>query len=603
MQFEQAFDCKSIGWAPALRIKLIADRIASDGKDRKNALFVRLLIGIAAALLMLTLPTAAMAQAVVENQVYAKHRGTDLVANAYTLPYTVATASSRVVLAMVYTEYNIPDDRDTLSVTLGGQPMTILGSIENTTTTLAKHNRMLLAIMPESQLPSGTNNLVVTYASGSNTGFGALIYVATLTGVDQSALPTFANFNTGCIGGGIAGGSLQLPSTTANPNDIVVANFGVGDSTTVFSFPNNPSKIFEGSQNLTNPGFAAGTIVYGNLTGSSIVLADTVGINSGCNNRPISVQSRFAATPVLAVDDILNGVIAAAGQANALNVLAANPSNPDTVAGTPATLSNVLLSVTIPASAIGGSPNVPVLDAATGFVSVPANTPAGTYTIEYQICQAGAAWNCDRAIVTITVAPTPIVATNDSASGINGLTGATAVVNAFTLDTINGVAASASNAVLAVASTSSVPAGLSFNTATGNVDVAAGTPAGTYRFDYTVCEAQSPGNCQTATIAVTVAPSVDLVSTKSNGTTSVFSGSTTTYTLTVTNNGPDAATGAVVSDTPGAGLTCPAGNPVAFSGSGAPSGSFTIADLISGITLGTLGNGQSVTLTYSCQVN
>lgn len=76
-----------------------------------------------------------------------------------------------------------------------------------------------------------------------------------------------------------------------------------------------------------------------------------------------------------------------------------------------------------------------------------------------------------------------MVATNDSATGINGLTGATAVVNAFTGDTVNGAAASTSNAVLSVASGSSVPAGLTFDTATGNVNVAAGTPAGTYSFD------------------------------------------------------------------------------------------------------------------------
>ncbi|WP_390588896.1 hypothetical protein, partial [Erythrobacter sp. MTPC3] len=96
------------------------------------------------------------------------------------------------------------------------------------------------------------------------------------------------------------------------------------------------------------------------------------------------------------------------------------------------------------------------------------------------------------------------VATDDSASGVNGASGATAVVNAFTADTINGVAASPSNATLAVAAGSSVPAGLTFDTASGNVDVAAGTPAGTYSFDYEICEALNPSNCQTATITVTV---------------------------------------------------------------------------------------------------
>lgn len=80
-------------------------------------------------------------------------------------------------------------------------------------------------------------------------------------------------------------------------------------------------------------------------------------------------------------------------------------------------------------------------------------------------------------------------------------------------------------------------------------------------------------------------------------------GATTTYTLTVTNNGPLSVNGALVSDVPGAGLTCPPANPVTITGAGQPSGSFTIADLTgSGIALGNLLVGESTTLTYSCTV-
>jgi uncharacterized repeat protein (TIGR01451 family) len=364
--------------------------------------------------------------------------------------------------------------------------------------------------------------------------------------------------------------------------------------------------------------------------------------------------------------------------------------------------------VTTPATPASPGAPVPTLNVATGQISVPAGTPAGTYTITYKICEQLNPANCSSNIATVTVAAAPIVATNDSAIGINGLSGATAVVNAFTGDTVNGVAASPSNATLSVVP-GAVPAGLTFNAATGSVDVAAGTPAGTYSFLYTICETLNPTNCQTATISVTVVaapiaadpdsvagingangasnvldviagdtlngtqvtlaqvnltvttpatpaspgapvptlnvatgqisvpagtpagtytitykiceqlnpancssniatvtvnPSVDLQVVKSNGTSSVYSGSTTTYSLVVTNNGPDSAIGAVISDTPGAGLTCPVGNPVTFTGFGIPAGSFTIGDLIgSGITLGTLGNGQTVTVTYSCQVN
>ncbi|WP_435417997.1 GEVED domain-containing protein [Parerythrobacter aurantius] len=102
----------------------------------------------------------------------------------------------------------------------------------------------------------------------------------------------------------------------------------------------------------------------------------------------------------------------------------------------------------------------------------------------------------------------------------------------------------------------------------------------------------------------TVTPVVDLVITKTNGGTTLVSGSTTTYTVTVTNNGPSSTTGAIVQDNPVSGLTCLATDPVTITGSGVPAGSFAISDLTgAGIALGTLANGQTATLTYSCKVN
>ena len=422
---------------------------------------------------------------------------------------------------------------------------------------------------------------------------------------------------------------------------------------------------------------------------------------TNCQTATISVT--VVAAPIAADPDSVAGVNGATGSPDVLNVL-----DGDTLNGVPVTLDDVDVTVLTPATPASPGAPVPALDPATGLVSVPAGTPAGTYTITYQVCEELNPTNCATNTATVTVAASPIVASNDSATGINGLAGATAVVNAFTADTVNGVAASPSNAVLSVAP-GAVPAGLTFDTATGNVNVAAGTAAGTYSFDYTICEALNPTNCQTATISVTVvaapiaadpdsvagvngatgspdvlnvldgdtlngvpvtlddvdvtvltpatpaspgapvpaldpatglvsvpagtpagtytityqvceelnptncatntatvtiSPSFDLQIAKTNNTTTVFSGATTTYTLTVTNNGPDSATGAVVSDTPGAGLTCPVGNPVTFAGAGAPVGTFTIGDLIGpGITLGTISNGQNVTVTYSCQVN
>lgn len=76
------------------------------------------------------------------------------------------------------------------------------------------------------------------------------------------------------------------------------------------------------------------------------------------------------------------------------------------------------------------------------------------------------------------------------------------------------------------------------------------------------------------------------------------------FVVTVTNKAAEPVSGAVVSEKVNGGLPCPTENSVQIDGAGAPSGSFTLAVLISsGIPLGTLPAGQSVTLTYSCQAS
>jgi uncharacterized repeat protein (TIGR01451 family) len=213
----------------------------------------------------------------------------------------------------------------------------------------------------------------------------------------------------------------------------------------------------------------------------------------------------------------------------------------------------------------------------------------------------------------IVTAEGSVIAVDDAASAPSNA-GGTDILNVFDGDTLNTVDASPTNTTLAVAPGSTVPAGITFDTITGDVSVAAGTPIGEYSFDYQICEIGFPTNCETATATVTVTGDVDLSITKTNTpgvngevdqtNDTVTSGDTTTYTIIVTSNGPDPVTGAVVTDSPGAGITCDAAAPVTITGDGVPSGSFTFSDLSSGgITLGTLSTGQSTTFSYSCQVN
>ena len=195
-----------------------------------------------------------------------------------------------------------------------------------------------------------------------------------------------------------------------------------------------------------------------------------------------------------------------------------------------------------------------------------------------------------------------ILPVTESGSGIAGVV-STPIANVRSNDTVNGAAADATNSTIAESGT--WPAGITLNTTTGAISIDATVTADSYDIVYELCDLASPANCATVTDTITVAaPQVDFVITKTNGTTEVTSGDDTTYTVVVTSNGPDPVTGAVVTDAPGAGITCSASAAVTITGDGVPAGTFTFGDLSGGgITLGTLTTGQSTTFTYTCQVN
>jgi uncharacterized repeat protein (TIGR01451 family) len=91
-------------------------------------------------------------------------------------------------------------------------------------------------------------------------------------------------------------------------------------------------------------------------------------------------------------------------------------------------------------------------------------------------------------------------------------------------------------------------------TATVNVDNDVNTIANvvTVTLPTGTTDPVSENNSATDTNSV---PQADLAVTKSDGVTSIASGSSTTYTITVTNNGPSSVTGAVVTDTIPTGMT------------------------------------------------
>jgi len=175
----------------------------------------------------------------------------------------------------------------------------------------------------------------------------------------------------------------------------------------------------------------------------------------------------------------------------------------DTLNGAPTTLVNVTLT-----QVSTTNPNV-TLNPADGSVNVAPGTPAGTYTVTYEICDLANTPICDAATVTVPVVAPVIDAVNDSVGGVNGLTGATNVLNVFTNDTLNGVAVNPADVTLTLQPGGNTELTLNND---GSVDVAPGTPAGTYTFDYEICEVLNPTDCDIATVTVTVvAPVIDAV--------------------------------------------------------------------------------------------
>ncbi|WOD42566.1 gliding motility-associated C-terminal domain-containing protein [Hwangdonia lutea] len=144
---------------------------------------------------------------------------------------------------------------------------------------------------------------------------------------------------------------------------------------------------------------------------------------------------------------------------------------------------------------------------ADGTITVAAGTTAGTYTYDYTICENLNPTNCDTATATIVVAPAPIDAVADDFSGapVNGFDGgstATVLGN----DTLNGVAVVPADITLTPGTAPTPAAGSITMNADGTITVAAGTTAGTYTYDYTICENLNPTNCDTATATIVVAP-------------------------------------------------------------------------------------------------
>ncbi|MFD0727730.1 hypothetical protein, partial [Lysobacter brunescens] len=124
---------------------------------------------------------------------------------------------------------------------------------------------------------------------------------------------------------------------------------------------------------------------------------------------------------------------------------------------------------------------------ADGTITVAAGTTAGVYTYTYTICEVlNGTTNCDTATATIVVAAPVIDAVDDTGGPVNGASGGVGVANVLVNDTLDGAPATLSTVLLSQVSTTNP--NVTLDPLTGAVNVAPGTPAGTYVVTYEICD-------------------------------------------------------------------------------------------------------------------
>ncbi|MGB5982537.1 MAG: Ig-like domain-containing protein, partial [Nonlabens sp.] len=94
-----------------------------------------------------------------------------------------------------------------------------------------------------------------------------------------------------------------------------------------------------------------------------------------------------------------------------------------------------------------------------------------------------------------------INAADDAASHVEGTIG-NDVINVLDNDTLNNDSIDAADVNITLISSDN--AGITLNTATGDIDITASVPSGTYELVYQICQSTNPTNCDTATVTIIV---------------------------------------------------------------------------------------------------
>ena len=324
--------------------------------------------------------------------------------------------------------------------------------------------------------PAGTYTISYTVCErlNGNSNCQSVTSQITIGGGSLTATPTNLTHPNGTQGGTTTG--TVLTGVKINGNPVNTASVTI----TWNSLPPNATGNASGTVTIA-PNTPAGTYTI------SYTVCERLNGNSNCQSVTSQITiggGNMTVTPTQLI--VANG---ATGGTSVNNVLTGV-----TINGNPVNTNSVTITWnSLPPGFTGTN---------SGTVTVPANTPAGIYTVTYTVCERlNSNSNCKTVSSTITVGNGSMIVVPTPITVPNGTIGGTSTPSVLTGVVLNGNSNPAPNTV-----------SITWNTlpprATGNndgtVNVAPNTPAGTYTVSYTICEALNSGHCTTVTSTITI---------------------------------------------------------------------------------------------------
>ncbi|WP_422718367.1 beta strand repeat-containing protein, partial [Flavobacterium psychraquaticum] len=394
---------------------------------------------------------------------------------------STATATISGLTAGTYT-YTVTNSVGCIStasanVVINAQPATpvapTVGTITQPTCAVATGS-VVLTGLPSGNWTINPGNITGSTATTTISGLTAGTYTYTVTN------------SVGC-------------TSTASANVVINAQPATPVAPTVGTITQPTCAVATGSVVLTGLPSGNWTINPGNITGSTAT-AIISGLAAG--TYTYTVTNSVGCISTASANVVINNLICA--NDDTISSTGGSVLTNDTLNGNPVTTTNTDVTPVT---------NGPLTIDADGNLTVTPNTPSGTYTITYTICEVGAnPANCDTATATVVVLNS-IDAVNDTPAVVTVGDSTPSVVLNDTLDGSGPVVIGTNPGEVTLTGVT-VPTGLTLN-ADGTITVNPLTPSGTYTVVYEICEVGAtptpPGNCDTATATVVVLNPIDAV--------------------------------------------------------------------------------------------